>query len=185
MPTIDKPTGTTSAQRVSTTQTATAEQQLLTALQGGADKANLPPAQAEKALQIVKAMIDRMGGVPTELTGSQRADVIVKTWSEDWSQHVPTMTPQEHARLATEYPSRIQKRQQEIAPNGDVKRTLHRKGVFATTEAKFTPSPDLPAELRHGPFAGGDLRAIVRLSNASGKSQDDNDFACSRSCARC
>jgi catalase len=88
---------------------------------------------------------------------------------------VPTPSASTRDVDAARFGARIRARQLEIAPDGAVARTLHRKGVFATTSATFDVSPTLPAPLQHGPFqAGARHRALVRLSNASGKTQSDD-----------
>jgi hypothetical protein len=184
---INKPTGATTSTTSSgaTSSRAALEQKLLKALVGAEGGAPLPPAQAKKALELAEALLARMDGAAAGAAGAAGADgidektrseLIVKTWSNDWHASMPKMSAAEHQKLAAEYSAKIQERQKDIAPNGKVARTLHRKPVFATTEAKFTVNPNLPKELQFGPFTpGSEMRAIVRLSNASGKAQSDGE----------
>lgn len=180
----NKPTGatnTTSSTSTAGANRAALEQKLLKALVGAEGGAPLPPAQAKRALELAEALLARMDGsaptgAPEGIDEKTRNDLIVKTWSDNWQTSMPKMSAAEHQKLAAEYGAKIQERQKDIAPNGKVARTLHRKPVFATTEAKFSVNANLPKELQFGPFTpGNEMRAIVRLSNASGKAQSDGE----------
>lgn len=116
---------------------------------------------------------------PAGMTALEQKEAIVAAWTKNWDGVVPKLDKATHDKLAAEYTSQIAARQLEIAPGGEVARTLHRKGVFAT-RGKFTVSDAIPEALRFGPFAnpGAQMDAVVRLSNASGKDKadDENDL---------
>ncbi|QCK88334.1 catalase [Phreatobacter aquaticus] len=58
---------------------------------------------------------------------------------------------------------------------GPVLRTLHAKAVLAEPSASFTMRADLPSRFAQGAFQPGtSFATIVRLSNASGRLQDDD-----------
>jgi hypothetical protein len=61
------------------------------------------------------------------------------------------------------------------SPSGPVLRTLHAKAVLAEPQAIFAVRADLPAPYAQGFFQpGASFGATLRLSNASGRLQDDD-----------
>jgi hypothetical protein len=100
--------------------------------------------------------------------------------SKDWKSGVPVRSPEERKRLDADMANAIREVQQTFATkeNRPLERGQHAKSILNVTNARLQVRGDLPAELQFGPFkAGGDLRTIVRFSNAPSSVAGDDDTA--------
>ncbi|MDB5099806.1 MAG: catalase, partial [Cyanobacteria bacterium RYN_339] len=100
---------------------------------------------------------------------------VIATWSKDWQTALHPRSAVDQATLNQHAQDVIREIQQAFAGDGPKQRAQHAKAVYTTTNASFRSAADLDPALAHGPFAAGNkLRAIVRISNVSGKAEGDD-----------